>query len=107
MEDFVNKVKGKDINDIQRGVAYSDDNYSYFKMKDFWKHLIKNKWPDKRYPKHVVVQKLQTQLKIEEDYPKINGKTVRCFKMLKIVSVEPEKAKYESQEPSWKRKIEQ
>jgi len=107
MEDFVNKVRGKDINDIQRGVAYSDDNYSYFKMKDFWKHLVKNKWPDKRYPKHVVVQKLQTQLKIEEDYPKINGKTVRCFKMLKIVSVEPEKAKYESQEPSWKRKIEQ
>lgn len=107
VEDFVNKVRGKDINDIQRGVAYSDDIYSYFKMKDFWRHLLKNKWPDKRYPKHVVVQKLQTLLSITEDYPKINGKTVRCFKMLKIMSVEPEKAKYESQEPSWKRKIEQ
>jgi len=107
MEDFTNKVRGKDINDIQRGVAYTDDIYSYFKMKDFWRHLLKNKWPDKRYPKHVVVQKLQTLLNVTEEYTKVNGKTVRCFKMLKILSVEPEKAKYESQEPSWKRKIEQ
>jgi len=109
LEEFINKINGKSINDIQRGVPYTEDGHSWFKMKDFWRYLIKNKWPDKRYPKNFVVQKLQAEVSLDliEDWLKINNKTVRCFKITTIKSNTPAPSLPESKEPAWKRTKEQ
>ena len=82
LADFINKAPGKDINDIKRGLPYSDEKDSYFKFKDFWRYLQRTKsWPDKTYPKQKTMRLLEELFSAIELTKSIDGKNTRIIKM--------------------------
>ena len=73
------------MEDILRGLAYTEDGTSYFKFKDFWKYLIRTKtWPDKIYPKQKTARLLARLFSAKEIAGKIDGKSARYMEMKTI-----------------------
>jgi hypothetical protein len=80
--DFINKAPGKKIEDIKRGLPFTEDEFTYFKFKDLWKYLQRSKaWPDKNYPKQKTLRMLDTLFSAIETNIKIDGTSSRVMKM--------------------------
>ena len=82
LSDYINKIPGKNWNDVLRGLSYTEDEVSYFKFKDFWKYLVRTKiWDTKKYPKQKTARMLETLFDAEEIPGKINNKSVRYMSL--------------------------
>ena len=99
LADYINKTPGKELKDVMRGIAFTDnDGDTYFKFKDFWKFLLKTKsWAERTYPRQKTMRLLQSLFEAEEISPKIGGKGVRLLKMptIKLERPNPRTTKVE------------
>ena len=85
LADYINKTPAKTMDDIKRGLAYTEDGISYFKFKDFWKYVLKTKtWNEKTYPKQKTSRLLEHLFSAEETENKINNVTTRFYRMKTI-----------------------
>jgi len=84
LTDFISKSSGKEIQDVLRGLPFSDptDKKTYFKFKDFWKYLQRTKsWPDKTYPRQKTLRLLDQLFEAKEEVVKIENIAHRVLKM--------------------------
>jgi hypothetical protein len=85
LAEFINKIPGKTIQDVERTVAYTENGKSYFKIKSFWSYLIKTTaWPDKTWPQRRVTKKMMDMFKMKEVVKKSDGKSIRCMEIKTI-----------------------
>lgn len=90
LADFINKAPGKKMEDIRRGLAFTEDGISYFKFKDFWKYLLRGKtWPDKTYPKQKTNRLLEQLFSAKEVEGKIDKVQTRYIQMETIKLSKP------------------
>ena len=101
--DFINKAPGKEMDDVLRGIAYSDrEGSTYFQFKSFWRYLLKTKsWAEKTYPKQKTLRLLETMYEVKERQPKIDGKTYRVLEMQTIKLDKPNPRKLEVEKEPW------
>jgi hypothetical protein len=91
LTDFINKSSGKEIEDVLRGLPFSNESgKTFFKFKDFWKYLQRTKsWPDKHYPKQKTLRLLEQIFEAKEEIKEINKSTQRVLKMPTIKLEKP------------------
>ena len=101
--DFINKAPGKEMDDVLRGIAYSDrEGSTYFQFKSFWRYLLKTKsWAEKTYPKQKTLRLLEIMYEVKERQPKIDGKTYRVLEMQTIKLDKPNPRKLEVEKEPW------
>ena len=81
LENFTtDRAAGKQKTDINRGVSWTDEGLSYFRFKDFWKHLQNTRtWN---------MERNKTLHKIEELFnAKIDANLSISGKSVKVVSI--------------------
>ena len=95
--DYINKAPGKELNDVLRGIAYTDkEGDTFFQFKSFWRYLLKTKsWAEKTYPKQKTLRLLEIMYEVKERQPKIDGKTYRVLEMQTIKLDKPNPRKLE------------
>jgi len=77
LSDFVNKASGKKLEDIKRGLPFTEDGTTYFKFLDFWKYLDRSKaW---NLQKQRTLRLLKTLFDAEEETIKIDKKSCRAI----------------------------
>ena len=85
LAEYINKAPGKNMEDVLRGLAYTENGTSYFKFKDFWKYLVRTKtWPDRIYPKQKTARLLTRLFSAKEVSGKIADKSARYIEMQTI-----------------------
>lgn len=92
LTDFINKSSGKEINDVLRGLPFSnkENGKTYFKFKDFWRYLQRTKsWPDKTYPKQKTLRLLDQIFDAKEEVKDIQNTSHRVLKMPTIKLEKP------------------
>ena len=91
LTDFIGKSSGKEIEDVLRGLPFSNESgKTFFKFKDFWKYLQRTKsWPDKHYPKQKTLRLLEQIFEAKEEIKEINKSTQRVLKMPTIKLEKP------------------
>ena len=101
--DYINKAPGKEMDDVLRGIAYSDrEGSTFFQFKSFWRYLLKTKsWAEKTYPKQKTLRLLETMFEVKEKLPKIDGKTYRVLEMQTIKLDKPNTRKLEVEKEPW------
>jgi hypothetical protein len=101
--DYINKAPGKEMDDVLRGIAYTDkEGSTFFQFKSFWRYLLKTKsWAEKTYPKQKTLRLLETMFEVKEKQPKIDGKTYRVLEMLTIKLDKPNPRKLEVEKEPW------
>jgi hypothetical protein len=101
--DYINKTPGRDIDDVLRGIAYTDkEGNTFFQFKSFWRYLLKTKsWADKTYPKQKTLRLLETMFEVKEKQPKINNKTQRVLSMKTLKLDKPNPRTYEVEKEPW------
>tara|TARA_Y100000296_G_scaffold71171_1_gene86419 strand:- start:4155 stop:4892 length:738 start_codon:yes stop_codon:yes gene_type:complete len=101
LADYINKAPGKEMEDILRGIAYTDkEGSTFFQFKSFWRYLLKTKsWPEKTYPRNKTIRLLQVMFEAEFKPSKINGKSCRIVEMetVKLDKPNPRKLKIEKE----------
>ena len=86
--DYIHKIPGRDWNSVLLGQAFTEDGYSYFKFKDFWRYLLRTKlWPEKAFTKQKTARMLEQTYSAKEIQGKINKKTTRYMK-LSVVEID-------------------
>ena len=103
LADYINKAPGKDLNDVLRGIAYTDkEGNTFFQFKSFWRYLLKTKsWPEKTYPRQKTLRILETMFGVEEKYKQIDNKTVRTLIMETIKLEKPNPRKLKVEDEPW------
>ena len=101
--DYINKAPGKEMDDVLRGIAYTDkEGSTFFQFKSFWRYLLKTKsWAEKTYPKQKTLRLLETMFEVKERQPKIDGKTYRVLEMLTIKLDKPNPRRLEVEKEPW------
>ena len=101
--DYINKAPGKEMDDVLRGIAYTDkEGSTFFQFKSFWRYLLKTKsWAEKTYPKQKTLRLLEIMFEVKEKQPKIDGKTYRVLEMLTIKLDKPNPRKLEVEKEPW------
>jgi hypothetical protein len=98
--DFLNKATGKKMEDVKRGIPFTENGYSYFKYESFSKYLNRTKsW---NLPKQKTQKMLGDIFKAVEETPKIDKKTVRVWKIETIVVDKPINREEKLKEPAFK-----
>ena len=103
LADYINKIPGKEIDDVLRGIAYTDEaGITYFKFPKFWKYLLKTKsWAEKTYPKGKTIRLMETLFEVEEKTKKLAGKNNRVMVMKTIKLDRPNPRINERQKEPW------
>ena len=84
--EFVSRSKSKSIEDVKRNIAHTENGYTMFMFKPFWKFVQKsNLW---NLPYHKTIKKLESVFGAKDVTIKINGKSTHVLKML---AVDPDK----------------
>ena len=101
--DYINKAPGKEMDDVLRGIAYTDkEGSTFFQFKSFWRYLLKTKsWAEKTYPKQKTLRLLEIMYEVKERQPKIDGKTYRVLEMLTIKLDKPNPRRLEVEKEPW------
>jgi len=92
LTDFINKSSAKEMEDILRGLPFSNKeiNKTFFKFRDFWQYLKRTKsWPDKHYPRPKTLRLLEQIFEAKEETIKINGTNNRVLGMPTIKLEKP------------------
>ena len=79
LEDFTtNRAQGKQREDLLRGVPYTnkEEDLCYFKWKDFWRYLERNKWQLEKNKTSIIIQDL---FKVKESTLNIEGKRLTVW----------------------------
>ena len=98
--DFLNRATGKTMEDVNRGIPYTENGYSYFKYKSFNSFLKRSKSWD--LPKAKTQRMLEVIFKAVEASPKINKKTIRVWKVESIQIDKPIVIETKMKDPAFK-----
>ena len=103
LADYINKAPGKELNDVLRGIAYTDkEGDTFFQFKSFWRYLLKTKsWAEKTYPKQKTLRLLEIMFEVKERFTKIESKTYRILVMQTIKLDKPNPRKLEVEKEPW------
>ena len=103
MGDYINKARGKELNDVLRGNAYTDkEGDTFFQFKSFWRYLLKTKsWAEKTYPKQKTLRLLEIMFEVKERFTKIDQKTYRILVMETIKLEKPNTRKLKVEQEPW------
>ena len=103
LADYINKTPGREMEDVLRGIAYTDEEgISYFKFPRFWKYLLKTKsWAEKTYPKGKTIRLMETLFGVEEKTKKVSGKNNRVMVMKTIKLDRPNPRINEKKKEPW------
>ena len=80
---------GKSLEDVLKRKPYTENGISYFKFKDFWGYIIKQKsWSEKTYPKNKTIRLLEHLFNAKQDVKKVmvndQEKSVKLWTVEKI-----------------------
>jgi len=80
---------GKALEDVLKRKPYTENGISYFKFKDFWGYIVKQKtWPERNYPKNKTIRLLEHLFNAKQDVKKIvvndQEKSVKLWTVEKI-----------------------
>ena len=83
----------KDLDSVLKSKPYTEGGISYFKFKDFWAYVIKQKtWSEKKYPKNKTIRLLEQLFGAKTDVVKITmGKDEKSVKVWTVEKIEVEK----------------
>ena len=103
LADYINKTPGKELNDVLRGIAYTDkEGDTFFQFKSFWRYLLKTKsWSEKTYPYQKTLRLLESLFGVEEKNIKVESKSVRTLIMETIKLEKPNPRKLKVEEEPW------
>ena len=100
LADFINKAPGKKIDDLKRGLPFTEDGITYFKFKDFWKYMQRSKsWT---IQKQRTTKLLDDLFSAKESTIKIDKESVRAMKMETIKLDKPNVRENKMKEPAFK-----
>jgi hypothetical protein len=100
LADFINKAPGKKIDDLKRGLPFTENNITHFKFTDFWKYLQRSKsWT---LQKQRTLRLLEDLFEAKEDVVKIDKKSFRAIKMETIKLDKPNTRTTKMKEPAFK-----
>jgi hypothetical protein len=100
LADFINKAPGKKIDDLKRGLPFTEDGITYFKFKDFWKYIQRSKsWT---IQKQRTTKLLDDLFSAKESTIKIDKESVRAMKMETIKLDKPNVREDKMKEPAFK-----
>jgi len=77
--DFINKAPGKNIDDLKRGISFTEEGITHFRFLDFWKYLQRSKSWILQKPK--TIRLLKELFDAEEETIKIDKKSCRTMRM--------------------------
>ena len=98
--DFLTRATGKSMEDVKRGIPFTENGYSYFKYQSFDKYLNRTKsW---NLPKAKTQKMLEDLFKAKEDFPKLEEKTMRVWKVETVNVEKPIITDNKLKEPSFK-----
>ena len=98
--DFLTRATGKSMEDVKRGIPFTENGYSYFKYQSFDKYLNRTKsW---NLPKAKTQKMLEDVFKAKEDFPKLEEKTMRVWKVETVNVEKPIITDNKLKEPSFK-----
>jgi hypothetical protein len=100
LADFINKAPGKKIDDLKRGLPFTEDGITKFRFPDFWKYLQRSKSWEWKKPRTIIL--LKTLFDAEEDTIKIDKKSFRTMKMPTIKLDKPNIRTTKMKEPAFK-----
>jgi len=73
---------GKELQDILRRRAFSENGHSWFKFKDFWRHLLSTKlWQEKTYTYHKTIRLMQNLFNAKQVTKKIEDKSEKVWQI--------------------------
>ena len=103
LADYINKTPGREMEDVLRGIAYTDEEgITYFKFPRFWKYLLKTKsWAERTYPKGKTIRLMETLFGVEEKTKKVSGKNNRVMVMKTIKLDRPNPRINEKKKEPW------
>jgi hypothetical protein len=100
LADFINKAPGKKIDDLKRGLPFTENGITYFKFKDFWKYMQRSKsWT---IQKQRTTKLLDDLFSAKESTIKIDKESVRAMKMETIKLDKPNVRENKMKEPAFK-----
>ena len=103
LAEYINKAPGETLDDILRGVAFTDkEGTTFFKLSRFWKYLLRTKsWPEKTYPKNKTTRLMETLVGMKEVQRKLKGKNTRFMSMETIKLDKPNIRINKKQKEPW------
>ena len=100
LADFINKAPGKKIDDLKRGLPFTEGEITHFKFADFWKYLQRSKsWS---LPKQRTLKLIDELFEAKEEVIKIDKKSYRAIKMPTIKLDKPNIRSNKMKEPAFK-----
>jgi len=75
LTDFITRANGKKLEDIRKGVSFTEKGKSYFKFKSFWNFLLRSKSWNIKY--ETTMRMLQVLFSAEEEVAKLDNKSTR------------------------------
>jgi len=93
-------IPGKKIDDLKRGLPFTEDGITKFRFPDFWKYLQRSKSWEWKKPRTIIL--LKTLFDAEEDTIKIDKKSFRTMKMPTIKLDKPNIRTTKMKEPAFK-----
>jgi len=100
LADFINKAPGKKLDDLKRGLPFTEDGVTRFRFQDLWKYLQRSKSWEWKKPRTIIL--LKTLFEAEEDIIKIDKKSLRAMKMPTIKLDKPNLRSTKMKEPAFK-----
>lgn len=89
LNDFLyNRAKSENFDDVARGVPFKDADHYFFRARDLWDHLDRNRFVQLR--QHHILSILKHQMNAMPEFRKIGGKGVNLLR-LPLVLPDPEK----------------
>jgi hypothetical protein len=98
--DFINKAPGKKLDDLKRGLPFTEDSITHFRFQDFWKYLQRSKsWT---LQKQRTLKLLDDLFSAKEHTIKVDKKSLRAMRMETIKVDKPNIRKTKMKDPAFK-----
>lgn len=98
--DFINKAPGKKLDDLRRGLPFTEDSITHFRFQDFWKYLQRSKsWT---LQKQRTLKLLDDLFSAKEHTIKVDKKSLRAMRMETIKVDKPNVRKTKMKDPAFK-----
>lgn len=98
--DFLNRATGKVMDDVKRGIPYTENGHSYFKYQSFNNFLKRSKSWD--LPKAKTQKMLEDIFKAKEEVLKLDKKSMRIWKVETVNVDKPIVTESTMKEPAFK-----
>ena len=98
--DFLNRATGKVMDDVKRGIQFTENGHSYFKYQSFNSFLKRSKSWD--IPKAKTQRMLETFFKAKEEVLKLDKKSMRVWRLETVNVDKPVITETTMKEPAFK-----